>query len=461
LVNEVKTLNEILNILTEEWRQCKVTDEVRNDEQHVDKVKVKEKHLISCNCDTLKTQCLELQKEINSVSSRVKSTKKDIESIKQVNNINLSSNDLLTTKYSVSTANRFAILSKHSDTLSDGTTYTQYQDSSLGDPTKINKYQGRSVNQRKRISTRTIPNSLYFNNNKHDQQVNEKNENAGNYIPTIVNGAISNSFSFKSTTENSVVSDVNGDCVHAVVAELRETMQVHLQKDNPSMEHKIILIGDSNMRGYVSTLQTLLDSNYKLYSIVKPGSDTNELLNTAKETSKKLTQKDIIVLCYGTNDFNQRTSGKNYPNTFQNIKKFITSNSHTNILVINIPVRYDLNNNGVMNKTISKLNVKLQKLVKINPYSKFLETPKDINLYTKHGLHFNKKGKYLTNLKIASLLLSILAHNTKKPIVLNWYDPSTDNQNNMKINAATNVNRNSGRNRKVPVTRTDDFLWPK
>jgi len=189
--------------------------------------------------------------------------------------------------------------------------------------------------------------------------VNEKNEDAGNYIRTIVNGAISNSFSFKSNTENSVVSDVNGDCVHAVVAELRETIQVHLQEDNPSMEHKIILIGDSNMRGYASTLHTLLDSNYKLYSIVKPGSDSNELLNTAKQTSKKLTQKDIIVLCYGTNDFNQRNSGKNYPNTFQNIKKFITSNSHTNMLVINIPVRYDFRNNEAMNKTISKLNVKL------------------------------------------------------------------------------------------------------
>jgi len=70
---------------------------------------------------------------------------------------------------------------------------------------------------------------------------------------------------------------------------------------------------------------------------------------------------------------------KKLPNTFQNIKKFITSNSHTNILVINIPVRYDLRNNESMNKIIPKLNVKLQKLVKINPHSKFLETPKDIN----------------------------------------------------------------------------------
>jgi len=152
--------------------------------------------------------------------------------------------------------------------------------------------------------------------------VNKKNEDAGNYIPTIVNGAISNSFSFKSNTENSVVvSDVNGDCVHAVVAELGETIQVHLQEDNPSMEHKIILIWDSNMRGYVSTLQTLLDSNYKLYSIVKPGSDSNELLNTARETSKKLTQKYIIVICYGTNDFNQRNSGKKTTQYFSEHKE--------------------------------------------------------------------------------------------------------------------------------------------
>ena len=47
LLNDVKALNEILNILSEEWRQCKVTEEVRNDEQHADKVEVKEKYLIS------------------------------------------------------------------------------------------------------------------------------------------------------------------------------------------------------------------------------------------------------------------------------------------------------------------------------------------------------------------------------------------------------------------------------
>jgi len=117
------------------------------------------------------------------------------------------------------------------------------------------------------------------------------------------------------------------------------------------------------------------------------------------------------------------------------------SNNHTNILVINIPVRYDLMNNEPVNKIISKINVKLQKLVKINPHSKFLATSKDFNPYTKHGLHFNKKGKYFINLQIASLLLLIFAHCTKEQIELNWYDQNMENPKNVGSNIATNVNR--------------------
>jgi len=330
----------------------------------------------------------------------------------------------------------------------------------LSDPIKINKYQGRSANLRKRIRTRTIPNSMYYD--KNEQQEKEKEEEGVNHIPIIVNGSLSNSSTLKLTLVNDVIdSDVNGDCIQNVVAELRENIQGQLKEDDPSIEHKVILVGDSNMRGVANNIQTLVGSNYKLYSIVKPGSDTNELLQTAKETSKNLTQKDIIVLFYGTNDFNQRSAKKNYPNTFLNIKKFIMSNVHTNVVVINIPARYDLRNNEVVNKIIDKLNVKLQKLVKINPHAKFLGTSKDINLYTKHGLHFNKKGKYLVNLQIASLLLAIFTHNTKKPIELNWYNLRLENLKNTEINSAINLNRNSGRNRKIPVTRTEDFLWLK
>ena len=73
---------------------------------------------------------------------------------------------------------------------------------------------------------------------------------------------------------------------------------------------------------------------------------------------------------------------KNYSCTSQNIKKFIMSNMHTNILVINIPSRYDVINTDYANQIIARLNRKLQKLVKINPHSKFLATSHDSKLFT-------------------------------------------------------------------------------
>ena len=64
------------------------------------------------------------------------------------------------------------------------------------------------------------------------------------------------------------------------------------------------------MRGYVSSLEPLLNSNYKLYSVMKPRSSTNELEKSATETISYLNHNDMIILCYGTNDFDQKSKKK-------------------------------------------------------------------------------------------------------------------------------------------------------
>ena len=61
------------------------------------------------------------------------------------------------------------------------------------------------------------------------------------------------------------------------------------EKCSLSIKHRIILIGDSNIKGYVCNLKPLLSSNYELYNVVKPGSTTNEL----KETAKKRDQSNL------------------------------------------------------------------------------------------------------------------------------------------------------------------------
>jgi hypothetical protein len=113
-----------------------------------------------------------------------------------------------------------------------------------------------------------------------------------------------------------------------------------------------------------------------------------------------------------------------------------------------------------VDRKLLRLNSKLQKLIKINPHSKFLVTSKEKKLFTKHGLHYNKQGKYLINLQLASTLLTTFATNSKEPITLDWHDPNEDEQNNM-ISCEVKLNGHSRRNKKKPVTRTDDFLWTK
>ena len=81
-------------------------------------------------------------------------------------------------------------------------------------------------------------------------------------------------------------------------------------------------------------LKSLLSSNYELCSVVKPGSSTGELKETAKEKVSQLSHDDLTVICSGSNDYELNGSSL----TLQNITNFIKNNSHTNIILVNVPL---------------------------------------------------------------------------------------------------------------------------
>jgi hypothetical protein len=89
---------------------------------------------------------------------------------------------------------------------------------------------------------------------------------------------------------------------------------------------------------------------------------------------------------------------------------------------MNIPFHYDLPNSHVVNKEISVLNSKLQKLVRVFPHTSFIVSYNDRKLFTKHGLHHNRLGnKLLTELGLH--ILTIFEHQALHPIPLGWYEP--------------------------------------
>ena len=167
-------------------------------------------------------------------------------------------------------------------------------------------------------------------------------------------------------------------------------------------KHRIIVIGDSNIRGYRCNLNSLLSNNYKLYSLAKPGSNSNELHQTAKEELSQLSNNDAIVVCSGTNDYELN----GFSRTWHNISSFIQKNHRTNIILINVPCRYDLPNSASINRKIAILNRKLKKLVKTFPSACFVETSNCREMFTYHGLHFNKIGKRYVTHQLAYTLQS-------------------------------------------------------
>ena len=86
-----------------------------------------------------------------------------------------------------------------------------------------------------------------------------------------------------------------------------------------------------------------------------------------------------------------------------------------------------------------------------------METDNSRILFTNHGLHMNKLGKLLVNCQIATFLYSILEAKKSPPISLGWYEPQNCDYQTQEDNQIISVTRNSSRNKKLPVTRSDDF----
>ena len=86
--------------------------------------------------------------------------------------------------------------------------------------------------------------------------------------------------------------------------------------------------------------------------------------------------------------------------------------------------------------------------------------------FTKHGLHLNSTGKELIAKQIAEQIDQIMNTSTKTepPLPLLWKQEKSDEEISVveeKAPVTTNkvIRRSSSRNKKVPVTRTTDFLW--
>ena len=67
--------------------------------------------------------------------------------------------------------------------------------------------------------------------------------------------------------------------------------------------------------------------------------------------------------------------------------------NNSNIVVVNIPHRYDMDRNSVTNLEIQAVNRKLNKMAKVFSHVATVETDLNRRYFTRHGMHLNKSGK--------------------------------------------------------------------
>lgn len=180
-------------------------------------------------------------------------------------------------------------------------------------------------------------------------KMNHTDHSTIQHISTIVNGETS-----ETPSSNVNLPNAKENSIQTFINELRMELTNQLSSYSVNKKHKIVCIGDSHTRGFSTILTNLMCDNFDFYSVVKPGSNSNQLLETARQEIKKLSSHDALVICSGTNDIaaNKTTLA------FQNISKMMTRNNHTHIILINVPHRYDTTNTNTTNNDIEKLKKK-------------------------------------------------------------------------------------------------------
>ena len=201
--------------------------------------------------------------------------------------------------------------------------------------------------------------------------------------------------------------------------------------------------------------------------------------------------KDVVILCGGTRDI-----AKNEANIgLRHVSQFVKCTANTNVIVTNAPARYDLHPSSCVNKEVESFNRKLQKSMKIHYHIRVCSMSTNRDHFTTHGLHMNAQGKNWITHTWASLIKTLTFSSLLSPIPLPEKNKCNEDPafsainscvNNLEVTTTTHpppiplprkevppvitpassvsqcaiaATRTSGRTRKQPTTRGDDFLW--
>jgi hypothetical protein len=183
-------------------------------------------------------------------------------------------------------------------------------------------------------------------------------------------------------------------------------------------KHNILITGESHAKGYLEKISSVLGIAFDVIGIVKPNSDLETVTSFVKSDIKQLTKNDDVIVCGGSTNIARNNSNKG----FHSLSHFVHKISNTNVIIMDVPNRFDLAAFSCVNEEVKVFSSRLCKLLKIH---KHIQT-NNISTYKQHcithGLHKNKSGKECSVHILARLIICsvhILARLIKKIFLLN------------------------------------------
>ena len=311
-----------------------------------------------------------------------------------------------------------------------------------------------TVKSRKRDQSATVKTGQFVKTaNRYTPLAEVHADNVGT-IPVIVNGYISTKRNAKVNNRNTSRKTNGG---------IGETKQ---------KKRKIIVIGDSHARGCARELSDYLGKEFEVSGMVMPGAGLAHITTLAQEEIPNLTPYDAVVIWGGSNDINKNETSHG----LKHLQNFINHRKNTNILALTAPHRHDLQQTSCINKEIQVFNRKVRKILKVRDNVSIIDTDLHRDDFTQHGLHLNTVGKEKVAESIARTIKQLGEKRKGIPIPIDEegnpkdsrpeaHEPTTSTETNENSVSDTAPNehlhssRTSGRPKRPPVTRHDDFLW--
>lgn len=216
------------------------------------------------------------------------------------------------------------------------------------------------------------------------------------------------------------------------------------------------VIGDSHLINIAVGINQFLTSKFEVTSWIKPGARMKELVGTMEKECKYLGKSDVIVINGGANDISSMRT--HTINAVGKIARFVQKYNNTNIIIANIPLRYDLEKSSEINSEIHAFNKQLIKVKKAYSHVNILETESDRKLFTRHGMHLNKRGKEWLSKSLATQISKLVINKgTDVPkIALKWKDELSINQDpNIHMPSLSPPDQSTSTNKKIQIETLD------